>query len=450
MTVAAELADWALGLRFGELPERVRAAASRHILDALGTAVAAARTGAAAPAVTVAAKLGGPPEATVIGRPGRLGATAAALANGVLIHALDFDDTHAGGLVHATAPVLPAALAVGEQTGASGAEVLTAVVAGMETICRLGAVVPHGFHARGLHATMTCGVPAAALTASRLYGLTPDRTVHAIGIAGSQAGGLLEFLNSGASTKQMHPGFAAHAGVLAARLAAAGATGPATVIEGEYGLFGALIGRPGAGPAALAELGERWEITRITVKPYPVCQLSHAALDAAAKLRPRLPDGTGRIAEIVVEIHPDAAQAVCGPGKDRPPSAYAAKFSMPWCVAALLIDGALTTATFDDLDRPEVTALAGLVRHEPVAFAGAAADQPGRVRARLDDGTWLPAEVPRSGGGPDDPGIGRLVRAKAVANFGGGPAAEDLADLIGELAGLPSAGPLLTTLEKIV
>lgn len=445
MTVAERLAGWALGLRSGALPEPVVAAASRHVLDALGAAAAAGGN----PAVAVAEGLGGPPEATVIGRTGRIGAPAAALANGTLIHALDFDDTHAGGLVHASAPVLPVALAVGEETGASGAEILTAVVAGMEALCRLASVVPHGFHARGLHPTSACGVLAAALTAARLYGLDSGRTAHALGIAGSRAGGLLEFLNSAADTKRLHPGFAAHDGILAARLAVAGATGPATVIEGEYGLFGALLGRPGAGASTLDGLGDRWEITRITIKPYPMCQLSHAALDAAAALRPRLPDDPARITELVVDIHPDAAQAVCGPGKDRPPSPYAAKFSMPWCVAALLVDGALTVRTFDDLDRPEVTRLAALIRHEPVDFAGVAADQPGRIRARLDDGTRVSAEVPRSGGGPDDPGLDALVRAKAVANLGGGPDAEAAAAVIGALAELPSAGPILAALEKV-
>src|SRR5699024_8903244 len=145
-----------------------------------------------------------------------------------------------------------------------------------------------GFHARGLHATAACGVIAAALTAARLRGLGEDETVNALGIAGSQAGGLLEFLNTGASTKQLHPGFAARAGVLAATLAAHGATGPDSVIEGEYGLYGALLGRRVEPAAVLDGLGDRWELASITVKPYPACQLMHAQLDAARQLHGQL------------------------------------------------------------------------------------------------------------------------------------------------------------------
>ncbi|GGT16975.1 MmgE/PrpD family protein [Nonomuraea spiralis] len=444
--IAEELARW--GTSPWTAPPEVDAAVRRHLLDALGTACAAARLDAAAPAVTVARGLGGPAEATVIGFPGKIGAPAAALANGTLIHALDFDDTHAGGLVHATAPVLPAVLAVGEEVGASGAQALAALAVGLETVCRLGAAVPHGFHARGLHATSACGVFAAALAAARLYRLPPERAAHALGIAGSLAGGLLECVNTGAATKQLHPGFAAQAGILAARLASAGATGPASVFEGTYGLYGVHADRRVEPRDVLAGLGEVWELTRITIKPYPVCQLGHAALDAGAALRARLGGReaaetvVSTIVEIVVEIHPDAAQFVCGPGKERPASAYAAKFSLPWCLAQLLLDGELTVASFERLDRPEVIALAERVRHELVTSPGAAADQPGRVSALLGDGTRVTAVVDRSGGGPDDPRIEDLVRGKARANLGA--RAETVLALV---ADLPSPTALMTALE---
>ncbi|WP_433360097.1 MmgE/PrpD family protein [Streptosporangium sp. CA-115845] len=445
-TVAARLADWATRLRPGDVPERVRAAALRHLLDGLATAAAAVRHCTAQAALAVAADLGGPPEASIIGGGPKVGAPAAALANGTLVHALDFDDTHARGLVHATAPVLPAVLAVGEETGASGAEVLTAAVVGLETICRLGAAAPHGFHARGLHATSVCGVFAAALAATRLYGLAPSQVVNALGIAGSQTGGLMEFINTGASTKQLHPGLAAHGGILAARLAARGATGPASVFEGRYGLYAVLADRR-IDDRIAAGLGEDWELSRITVKPYPACQLSHAALDAAAQLRPRL---AGRaVDEIMVEIHPDAAQFVCGPGKERPVSPYAAKFSLPWCLAAMLVDGAVTADTFEDLGRADLSFLASQVRHRVVDFGGAAADQPGRVTALLTDGSQVTAEVQRSGGGPEDPGLDDLVRAKALANLGGGTTAERVAEIVADLEAQPSLVPLMTALTQV-
>ncbi|MFE9104533.1 MmgE/PrpD family protein [Actinomadura geliboluensis] len=442
MTVARELAGWALGLTLDDVPETVRRAAVRHVLDGLGCAAAAARRGAATAAVRTARDLGGGrAEATVIGGPPgapRVTRAEAAFANGVLMHALDFDDTHAGGLVHACAPVVPVALAEAEALGRTGADLMLGAVVGLEAVCRLGAAAPHGFHARGLHATAACGVLAAALTAARMRGLPPDTAVHALGIAGSQAGGLLEFLNTGASTKQLHPGFAARGGVLAATLASHGATGPDSVVEGEYGLYGALLGRRVEPAAVLDGLGERWELARITVKPYPACQLMHAQLDAARRLH-----GTA-VESITAEVHPDAASIVCGPGKERPRTSYDAKFSLPWSVAAMVLDGEVTAATYDDIDRPEVLALAARVRTEVVAFGGAAADQPGRLRAVVPGGEVVTAEVPRSGGGPDDPCIDATVRAKAVANLG----SADRADLILGLADLPSVRPLLTSLEE--
>ena len=251
--IADELAAW--GTAPVDVPGEVRAAAARHLLDGVGTAIGGLRAGTVAAAVEVARGLGGPPEATLFGTTERIGAPAAALATGALVHALDFDDTHAGGLVHATAVVLPAAFAVGEQVGATGREVLDAAVVGYETVCRVAAAAPHGFHARGLHATMVAGVFSSALVAARLLGLDAARAVDALGIAGSQSGGLLAFLHTGASTKQLHPGFASHAGILAARLAAAGASGPANVFDGPDGLYDALA--TGAGRPRLDRRGAR-------------------------------------------------------------------------------------------------------------------------------------------------------------------------------------------------
>ncbi|GLZ08127.1 2-methylcitrate dehydratase [Actinomadura sp. NBRC 104412] len=375
--IARELASWALGL--DEVPAPVAAATARHLLDGFGTALAAARTGAAAPAIEVARGLGGPPEAAVLGTDDLVSAPAAALANGTLVHALDFDDTHAGGLVHATAVVLPAAFAVGQQVGASGRDVLAAAVAGYETACRVAAPAPHGFHELGL----------------------------------------LAFLGTGASTKQLHPGFASQSGIVAARLAAAGATGPETVFDGPRGVFDALSAHP-ADPASILDgLGERWETTRIGIKPYAACQLSHATIDAVRDAMAREPFGPEEVAGVHAVVHPDSAPVVCDPGRDltRPAGPYAAKFSMPWTVAALIADGDLSVRTFepDSIARPEVARLAARVRWEVAAEPGVvAADAPGRVTITLTDGREVTGSVPRSEGGGDRPlaaaGSGQWIR----------------------------------------
>lgn len=417
MTVSSELAAWALGLRRDDLPDEVVVAARRHLLDGLGTAVAAARREAAEPALSVAAGLGGPPESTLIGRGTKVSAPAAALATGTLVHALDFDDTHAGGLVHATAVVLPALLAVGEQVGADADEALVAAVIGFETVCRIAGSAPHAFHGRGLHATMACGVFSSALVASRLMGLDHATTVDALGIAGSSAGGLLEFLATGSSTKQLHPGLASQAGILAARLAAAGADGPDSVLEGERGLYAALADGHADPALVTADLGIRWETTRITLKPYPACQLMHAALDAGRQV---FPVDVAAITAIAVEVHPDSAAIVCTPDKVDPRTAYDAKFSLPWSLAALLTDGEVTVGTYepDSLGRADVRTLATRVVVTEVPDARVAADAPSRVTVTLVDGSTRDGHVDRSAGAALD--------AKLAANVGGAAAAAEL------------------------
>ncbi|TIC88063.1 MmgE/PrpD family protein [Nocardioides sp. GY 10113] len=447
--IAPDLARWAVGDVV--VPVAVREAALRHLLDGLGTAVAAARADAAGPAVEVARGLGGPAEATILGGRDRVGAPAAALANGTLVHALDFDDTHAGGLVHATSVVLPAALAVGEQVGATGAEVLVAAVVGYEVACRVAAAAPHGFHARGLHATMAAGVFSSAAIAARLMGLDGATATHALGIAGSQAGGLLAFLATGASTKQLHPGFASQAGITAARLAAAGATGPETVLDGPHGLYDALTTGVVERTAILAGLGGAdptdWETTRIGIKPWPTCQLAHASMAAAGAALSTAGATAGDVVAVHALVHPDSASVVCPTDRDpaRPASPYAAKFSLPWSVAALLHDGTVGVDTYrdDQLARPEVIALAAATTWEPTtgpAAGMAAADAAGEVTLTLADGRLVTGRVDRSPGG----GAAPLSDADLLAKFAGN-AGPGSVPLVTALRGLPDA-PDLTDL----
>jgi 2-methylcitrate dehydratase PrpD len=439
MTAAEIFAEWALALTLDDVPAEARRAAKRHLFDGLGCAVAADRMGGVATHARITAQsLGAADEATVIGTGKRLSAPAAALANGALVHALDFDDTHAGALVHATAAVLPAAFAVGEQTGATGADVLTAAIAGYETVIRLGAVVPHGFHARGLHATSVCGVFASALISARLMGLDAHATVDALGIAGSMASGSLEFLNTGSSTKQLHPGMSGMAGIIAARLAQAGADGPASILEGEHGLYRALANTEVSADAITDGLGDRWDVTRITIKPYPLCQLSHASLDALRTLLPKLGD-PHRIDSIVFAVPEDAVPIVCEPASEKhnPRSEYEAKFSLQYCAALMIANGGLDiTTSFWDRS-PKVLALAGRVGYKAVPFTPAA-QAPGDVEVTREDGERLHASVPQSRGGPEAP----LSDDEICAKFGAEPEWK-LAQLALAMEDLPSLAPIL-------
>ncbi|MEV0111448.1 MmgE/PrpD family protein [Nocardia sp. NPDC050799] len=438
MTAAAILADWISGTRPQDLSDEVKHAVGRHLLDGVGVTIAAARLGAGAPGWTVAHDLAGPPQARALTGEESLSAPAAAMATAMLEHALDFDDTHAGGLVHPTVTVLPAAFAVGQERSASGEQVLAAAALGLETVCRLGTVSPHGFHARGLHATAVVGPLAAAMTAGRLMGLPAARLVDALGIAGSSAGGLLEFLDSAADTKSLHPGSAAFSGVTAARLAAAGASGPPSVLEGKRGVYAALSERAADLGVLTDDLGVRWEATQIGIKPYPSCQLMHVTLDAVSAAVAGVAVDPAEIVDIEVHVHPDSSPIVCGDhtGTAPPRSTYDAKFDLPWSVAALLHDGAVTIDTYtpESITRDSVAATATAVRVLPAPAAGPAAAAPGRAVLTLRDGRTLTGEVAGSKGTPAVPMTDAELRAKFAGNCGGHARAGDLAGRILDLS----------------
>jgi 2-methylcitrate dehydratase PrpD len=418
MTLARVFAEWAAAVDAHDLGADVRHAIARHVLDGVGNAIAGYHAGSVAAAVTVATAFHEPAEATIVGDGRLVPAAAAALANGTLMHALDFDDTHTAALVHPTAVIVPAVLAVAQRVGATGDDVIAAAAIGFEAIIRLGASVHHGFHAQGFHATSVCGAPAAALASAWLSGSDVPGAVNAMGIATSQSSGLLEFLHSDATTKQLHAGWAAHAGIMAADLAAAGATGPDSGLDGEYGLIRAFTRE--AGSDVSGDLGRRWELLGTTIKPYPACQLSHAALDALASVRTGF--AVEEVEHIAVDVPSASVPIVCEPvhRKLAPATPYEAKFSMQWCLAALLIDGELTAASFDDdgVARADIRQLAARVEYRPYDPDGPPADAPGRVRVKLRNGQTVAGSVRRSRGGPDQPMTDEDLIEKFVANCG--------------------------------
>lgn len=441
------LAQWAHDLTVADLSDGVRHAVARHLLDGIGNAVAAQRLGYGHAAWAVADALGGPPEARPLTGTRALSAPAAGMATAVLVHALDFDDTHAGGLVHATAVSLPAAFAVGQQVRATGAEVLTAAAIGLETACRIGAASPHGFHGRGLHATAVVGPFAAALVAGKLSGSPVSVLIHALGVAGSSSGGLLEFLDTDADTKALHPGSATLGGILAARLAAAGASGPASVFEGRRGIYASMSERPADLTVLTAGLGTDWEATRIGIKPYPSCQLMHVTLDAVASALADTAVDPAQVVEIEVHVHPDSVPIVCGPnaGIAAPRSTYDGKFDLPWSVAALVHDGRTDVATYTDasIARDEVLATARTVRVVEAPTDGPAASAPGHAVITLDNGRVLEGKVEGSRGTVALPLDDAQLLAKFAANCGDHPRARELADRILGLADEPDLTPIL-------
>ncbi len=408
MAAAETIARFAVSLEAGDLPAEVVEAAKLHALDTLGCGIAAHALGEASYAAASTLEVAGRGPATAIGVAEPLSPPDAAFVNGTLCHALDFDDTHPHSVVHVSASVVPAALAAAQAHGASAADVVAALVAGSETSIRLGMAAGGAFHARGLHPTCVCGVFGVTVAAARLRGLDAEQTANAIGIAGSVASGLLEFLADGSETKRLHPGFAAQAGLAAARLAAHGATGPATVLEGRFGLFNAYLHGVDADIAGqLADLGERWETPRIAFKPYPACHYVHAPVDALAQLVGEHGLEADAVEQLIAVSDATGESLVLRPLEDklRPRTVYDAKFSLPYCLAALLVHGRLDVTSFtpEAIADPDVLAVAKRVRYEVKEYAPTPDAFSGGVRVRTRDGRTLEAELRHQRGGSANP-----------------------------------------------
>jgi 2-methylcitrate dehydratase PrpD len=413
-----EIAKFSSSLTYEQIPPHVSSAAAEHILDVVGVGLAAHALGGADHALAAMLEDAQCGAATVIGYPDGLPPASAAFVNGALCHSLDYDDTHSDSICHVSVVVAPAALAVAQARHAPGTELLAAFVLGAELVTRIGAAAAPAYMKQGFHPTSVCGIFGAAAAAARLSGLDAARTADALGIAGSMASGLFEYLADGSTTKTLHPGWAAHAGILAARLAAHGATGPASVLEGRFGVMatyfrqdrGSELARP------LADLGERWETPRIAFKPYPACHFIHACLDAAAKAANSARFLADEIDEVVVRIPEAGVPLVLEPRQEKiaPRTPYAAKFSLQYSVAAMLVLGRVGLDTYGAaaINDPNVLDLAGKVSYQVGSFDTYPEALPGAITIRTRLGETLSATVPFQRGGPDNPMSHEDVRAK--------------------------------------
>jgi 2-methylcitrate dehydratase PrpD len=358
----ATLAAYVAGLKFEDIPHEVLERAKILTLDFLGSAVRARRDAESTPALLKMLRelaLDGKGEVTVFGDNRRWTPAVAALLNGALGHSLDFDDTHADSSLHPSAPVVPAAFAVGELVGASGRDVLTAIVAGYEVCCRLGnALDPTSHYARGFHPTATAGTFGAAAAAAKLFGLSSERIIAAFGVSGSQAAGSLQFLVNGAWNKRYQVGAAAMNGVIAATLARSDFIGATESVEGIHGL---LVGySDNAHPQkVVAGLGETYETMKIGVKPYPSCRYTHAALDALIAMRREHNLTPDQIKRVEIGLHRNGITLTGDAATKRhPTSIVGGQFSMFFTGAVALDQGRFGWDDYAKLGDAGVNALA--------------------------------------------------------------------------------------------
>ena len=374
-TLAAQLATFCRAASWETLPALVKERARLHALDTLGLALASHTQDYAAPALAGIAAAAGPGECTLIGDARRLAPRDAALANGLLMHGLDYDDTHPASIVHPSVVGLPAALAIGEQLDASWTDVLTAYVIGVEAAIRIGAAVKGGFHHAGFHATGIVSHFGAGLAAGKLLGLDESQLVAVQGIAASTASGVQVFLEEGAWSKRLHPGWGALAGITAAHLARSGFVAPTRPYEGKFGLFESHLHDTIPALEKMVEgLGEQWHLPDTAIKPYPVCHFIHGCIDAALELHGKfsISDVDQVIAWLAQETLPIVAEPAHA--KQRASTDYEAKFSAQYVVAKTLQYGRF-----------------GLAELTPAALSDAATQAlASKVICRVDPATQFP------------------------------------------------------------
>jgi 2-methylcitrate dehydratase PrpD len=414
MSVAEELAERIVALKPGALPAMTAQKCEDLLIDIVGLCVTARREDYV---LSAAAAFDDGGISTVIGHRRTLSAAGAAFVNGTAAHGQDFDDTFEGGPVHAGAVVVPAVLAASERYNADGSMALLGIAIGTEVLCRLSLVVPKAVHRSGFHPTAVFGALGAAAGVAAALGMSPREIVDALGVAGSMASGIIEYLAEGAWTKRMHAGWAAQSGIRAALLARAGFIGPRTVFEGVHGVFQAFAHTSdGDYDALIDDFGERWVTDTLAFKPYPCGTMAQPYIDCARRLAARgiAPED---VSEFTCEVAEGTVHRLWEPlaDKQRPPNGYAAKFAVPYLLAFGFVHGGVGLGAFteDAIRDQRVLTLASKVKFEvdpdnpyPNSFTG-------HIKATLKDGSVIEERQPHLRGGAQEP----LTRQDVIDKF---------------------------------
>lgn len=423
-TVAEALADKACALK--SVPAPVQDTCRELLLDVAGLCVAARHSDYIA-ALKKSMDAGGP--CSALGHAETFNAEDAALLNGTAAHGEDFDDSFEGGPVHSGAVIVPAVLAACERFERNGASALLGIAAGVETMCRLSLVAPKLIHKAGFHPTAVLGAMGSTLAVSVVLNLDRKQTVNALGIAGSMAGGIIEYLAEGAWTKRLHAGWAAHCGLHAARIAREGFTGPRSVFEGKHGLFFGFAHDFDVNYEKLTlGFGEEWLMQGLTFKPYATGTMNQPYIDCALRLAKR-----GFAAEEVADVQCETAEGYVHrlweplAAKQRPPNDYAAKFSTPFNIAVAFVTGGAGFEAFSarTVRDERILGLAAKVRYTVDPQNPYPARYTGHVKMTLKDGRVFEERQPHIRGGVHEPlareEIERKFRGNAV--YGGWNAA---------------------------
>ncbi len=431
LKIVEELAQFGVNTEFERLPQTVVSSVKQRTLDILGICIAATADGLGDGVGDLVELWGGHEQAGLVNRPGKFPVPNAALYNGTLAHSLDFDDTHLPSVLHPSATVIPAMLAMAQAVGASGRDAICAAVIGYEVCVRTGmaAYDPElrnsAFFERGWHATSICGALAAAAIGAKLLRLDEAKSANAIGVAATMSSGLLESNRVGGSVKQIHCGWAAHCGLTAALLAEHGYTAPETIFEGRFGFYTAFLDGKFDASQITNQLGERWVVPEIFFKPYPSNHFTHAAIDAALALRRKYHIVPDLIEEAQLGV-PTAPHRTIGEPREekiRPISGYHARFSGPFAVAtAFYSSSALGVSSEDFTDEkardPRILSLAAKVHtfKDPECEKIFPHQFPAVLRVQLKSGQSFEERVSVNRGGPGNPLSDHELFLKFVMN----------------------------------
>jgi len=445
-TVAEHFADFLCGLEADALPTAVADTATLDLIDASGLCLAA-RNMPYMQQILSSAEQG---DCTVLGHAQSLNAQDAALANGVAIHGEDFDDTLEGAPIRVGAMVIPAVLAVTERHQLSGEQALLGIVAGLEAVCRLNHVAAGHMHRAGFHPVGVIGALGAAAGAGVALGLDRERLTAAFGIAASMSSGILEYLTDGAWTKRLHPGWAAQSGLKAALIARTGFFAPRTVFDGAHNFFKTFAPTAEADYSHLTEgLGDDWYLTRIVFKPYACGTMIHPYIDCSRRLRQ-----DGVLADDIQQIICDTGEGLVHrlweplPDKHKPPSGYAAKFSMPFCMALGYYENDAGLSQFSDekVLEPQLLSLAEKIFYRIDPDNEYPRNYSGHLEVQLKSGQVLTYHQPHMRGGMHEPLTHDEIVDKFFGNaeFGGceQSRAQALLEAIQDLHNAPDIGGL--------
>ena len=409
-SITTQVSEACARVEFSDLPDEVVDRTRYLLLDFLGCAIRGTLTESTGPVLRVAqGKSSAERMVPIIGTERSSEASFSALAIGTAAHSLELDDVVNSGSLHPAVAVLPAALSTGYRSRCSGSELIAAMVIGYELMVKLGiALKPTAHYRQGFHPTGTCGAFGAAAASARILKLTPQQMLHALGIAGSQAAGSLEFLANGAFTKRFHAGWAAHSGVVAADLAKEGFTGPASIIEGKFGFLHGYS-TESVPEDVIRNWSTPWEVLNSSIKPHACCRYKQGPIDCILEIMAANDLSAEDIARVEAAILDAGFALVAEPvdQKRNPQSVVDAQFSMPFGAALAILRGnaSLERYHMDEISDPDIGSLMERVTciRDPELNRYFPEKWPARVAIETTDGRHFTKRLDHPKGDPENP-----------------------------------------------